>query len=162
MSILEKASYRTRWVIRKFADDAAVERDELLEPETVIDGNMLLTAGITELWNVFAGISGTPFSNANARIGVGDSAAAESAGQTDLQASTNKLFKAMSASYPQVSGASITFRAAFTGAEANYAWNEFAVDNGSGPAKRLNRKVSAQGTKTSGQTWTVDLTITLS
>lgn len=162
MSILEKASYKTRWAIRKFADDAAFARDELMEPETVIDGNMLLTAGITELWNLFAGISGTAFSNANARIGVGDSSAAESAGQTDLQASTNKLFKAMSASYPQVSGASITFRAAFTGAEANYAWNEFAVDNGSGPAKRLNRKVSAQGTKASGQTWTVDLTVTLS
>lgn len=161
-TLVEKASYRTQWVIRKYANDADFAADRLLEPPTVIDGNMLLTAGITEMWNLIAGISGTAFSNANARLGVGDSSAAEGAGQTDLQAATNKTYKAMSASYPQVAGAAITFRAAFTGAEANYSWNEFIVDNGSGPAKRINRKVSAQGTKASGQTWTLDLQITLS
>jgi hypothetical protein len=51
----------------------------------------------------------------------------------------------------------------FSGSEANYAWNEFTVANGnSDSAKNLNRLVSAQGTKTSGQVWQVDVEITLS
>lgn len=69
----------------------------------------------------------------------------------------------MDTGYPTY-GASqkITFRATFNGSEANYAWNEFSVDNGSTPAKNLNRKVSAQGTKTSGQVWQITLEISLS
>lgn len=161
-TLVEKASYKTRWFLRKYASDADFAAGLLMEPETVIEDNMLLTAGITEMWTLIAGLGGTAFSNANARLGVGDSSAAESAGQTDLQASTNKTYKGMSASYPQVAGAAITFRASFTGAEANHAWNEFVVDNGSGPAKRINRKVSNQGVKAPGQTWTLDLQITLS
>lgn len=87
----------------------------------------------------------------------------EAAAQTDLQASTNKLYKAMSATYPQVSGQTITWRSAMGSSDANFDWMEFSVANGSsGSAKNANRKVSAQGTKVSGQTWTLDLTITLS
>jgi hypothetical protein len=41
------------------------------------------------------------YTNANARLGVGDSSAVFAATQTDLQAVTNKLRKAMDASYPQ-------------------------------------------------------------
>lgn len=87
----------------------------------------------------------------------------EAASQTDLQASSNKLYKAMSATYPQVSGQTITWRSAFGSSDANFDWMEFSAANGSsGSAKNANRKVSAQGTKVSGQTWTLDLTITLS
>lgn len=87
----------------------------------------------------------------------------EAATQTDLQASSNKLYKAMSATYPQVSGQTITWRSAYGSAEANFDWMEYSVANGSsGTAKNANRKVSAQGTKVSGQTWTLDFTITLS
>jgi hypothetical protein len=51
----------------------------------------------------------------------------------------------------------------FGSADANYAWQEFTVANASsGTGKNLNRKVSNQGTKASGQTWTLDLAITLS
>lgn len=87
----------------------------------------------------------------------------EVATQTDLQASSNKLYKAMSATYPQVSAQTITWRSAFASADANFDWMEYSVANGSsGTAKNANRKVSAQGTKVSGQTWTLDFTITLS
>ncbi len=163
MQVIEHIKYRTQWVIRKYANDADFEDGHLLEPPTVIDGNLLLTAGITELLQLLCG-TGSPiaFSNANARLGVGDSTTAESAGQTDLQAASNKTYKGMSATYPQVSGATVTWRAVFTGAEANYAWQEFVVDNGGTGLKRLNRKVSNQGTKASGQTWTLDLAITFS
>lgn len=87
----------------------------------------------------------------------------EVATQTDLQASSNKLYKAMSATYPQRSGQTTTWRSAFGSSDANFDWMEFSVANGSsGTAKNANRKVSAQGSKVSGQTWTLDLTITLS
>lgn len=87
----------------------------------------------------------------------------EAASQTDLQASTNKLYKASAASYPQVSGQTVTFQSVFASADANYAWQEFSVANGSsGAAKNLNRKVSSQGIKVSGQTWTISVAITLS
>jgi hypothetical protein len=160
-AIHDSIKYKTQWRIKRYADDKAFKKGQPFS-ESTIDGNLLLTAGITAMLTLFIGGSETAFSNANARIGVGDSTTAESAAHTDLQASTNKTYKGMSASYPQVAGTTMTFRAVFTGAEANYAWQEFVIDNGSAPAKRINRKVSAQGTKVAGQTWTLDVSITLS
>lgn len=175
MNVLqERAFYRTRWLIRRFADDAAFARDEagevvggdgqMLPAVSVIEGNILLSEGIGELWDLVCGL-GAPaaFSNANAYIGVGDSTTAESAAHTDLQASTNKTYKAMAATYPQRSGTTVTFQSVFGSSDANYAWQEFTVANASsGTGKNLNRKVSNQGTKASGQTWTVQLQITIS
>ena len=62
-------------------------------------------------------------------IGVGDSTTAESAAHTDLQAASNKTHKAMSATYPQRSGTTVTFQSAFASGDANYAWQEFTVAN---------------------------------
>lgn len=157
-AIKESFSYKTSWLLRKYADDAAFAAEQPYE-ETEIPGNILLNAGITALLNLLIGAGGTAFNNANARIGVGDSSAAEAAGQTDLQAATNKTYVAMAATYPQVSAQTVTFRAVFGSAAANYAWAEFVVDNGT---TKINRKVSSQGTKASGQTWTLDVSITLS
>jgi hypothetical protein len=153
--------YRTRWTIRKYASDDAYRRGVAFD-ESHIEGNLLLNEGITRALNLIAGTTTNPFNNANARIGVGDSSTAEAAAQTDLQAATNKTYKAMEATYPTVSGQTITFRSVFGSGDANYAWNEFVVDNGATAGEALNRKVSAQGTKASGQTWTVDVAITLS
>jgi hypothetical protein len=51
----------------------------------------------------------------------------------------------------------------FGGTEANFAWNEITVANGSSDtAVNLNRKVASMGTKASGAIWTVSLTISLS
>ena len=165
----EIVNHKTRITIEKFANDEAVKKgisydksvlDAFLNPE---DNNMLVNAGINAFTNLLAGAGGTAFNNANSYIGVGDSSTAESAAQTDLQAATNKLRKAMNATYP-LSGTSqkITFQADFTSAEANYAWNEFAVFNASSAGTMLNRKVSSQGTKTAGQTWRITLEITFS
>lgn len=154
----EGFSYRTTWIIKRYADDQAYAEDTPYDVSRV-DGNLLLNAGITLLLNLLAGAGGTAFNNANSRVGVGDSTAAEAATQTDLQAVTNRLFRGMAATYPIVSAQTITFRSVFAGADANYAWQEFAVDNGT---TKLNRKLSNQGTKIAGQTWTIDLSITLS
>lgn len=103
----------------------------------------------------------TPFANANARIGVGDSTTGFSAAHTDLQASTNKLRKAMEASYPQRSGNALTFRSIFGTSEANWAWNEWGVFNAASGGTMLNRLVEALGTKTSAQSWQFTVTLTL-
>ena len=157
-----KAFYRTHWTIRKYADDEALARDEPYEVSE-IHGNLLLNEGITALANLLTGAAETAYNNANTYIGVGDSATAASASQTGLQASSNKTYKGMQATYPLISSQTITWRAQFTTSEANYAWNEFTVANGnSDSGDNLNRVVSAQGTKSSGQTWTVDVAITFS
>lgn len=149
------------WTIYKYRN--AKERRRLRPYQVVLfKGNMMLNEGIDEIWNLVSGSGGTAYNNANARCGVGDSAVAEAATQTDLQAGVNKLYKAQNASFPTTGTQKITFQCDFTGAEANFAWNEFTVDNGGTALKNLNRKVSAQGTKTSGQVWTLLLEIALS
>lgn len=154
--------YLTEWRIKKYADDAAFAADTPFD-SAYIRGNLLLNEGITELLKLLIGDTATAFNNANAYIGVGDSTTAESAAHTDLQAATNKTYIGMAATYPQVSGQTVTFQAVFGSGDANYSWQEFTVANGSsGSAKNLNRKVSNQGTKVAGQTWTISVSITLS
>ena len=170
----DKAFYETQWIVRRFADDAAFQAGtptpvvdgagQALPAESVIDGNLLLNEGIAELWDLVIG-AGTPtsFANANAYIGVGDSSTAAAASQTGLQASTNKAYVGMEAGYPSRSNQTVTWRAVFGTSTGNFAWQEFTVANGnSDSADNLNRVVSNQGTKASGQTWTVDVAITLS
>ena len=95
--------------------------------------------------------TGTFFNNANSYIGVGDSTTAFVATQTDLVAATNKLRKAMDATYPQVSTNVLTFRSTFATSDANFAWQEWGVFNASSAGVMLNRKVESLGTKTSAQ-----------
>lgn len=74
-----------------------------------------------------------------------------------------KWFKAMESGYPSISAQTITFRSVFGSGDANHDWNEFtAVSAADDTGDNLNRKVSDQGTKASGQTWTLDLQITFS
>lgn len=103
----------------------------------------------------------TPFNNANAHIGVGDSATAHAVTQADLVASTNKVRKSMDATYPTVSGNVLTYRATFGTGEANFAWNEWGVFNAASSGTMLNRKVEALGTKPNTQTWQFTITLTV-
>jgi len=161
--IEEKLQIKKLWTIRKYADDQAYQADQPYEVSE-FEGNLLLNEGIAVLLDLLIG-AGTPtaYSNANARLGVGDSSAAEAATQTALQAATNKTWKAMEATYPSRASQTVTFRSVFGSTDANYAWNEFTVVNAADDTgDNLNRKVSAQGTKASGQTWTLDLSLTIS
>ncbi len=159
----DRLKFTPWWVIRKYeSDEARLRGDEPYETR-VIEGNLALTEGITEVANLIAGL-GTPtaFDNANAYLGVGSDNTAADASQTDLQASSNKTYMPMESGYPQLSGQTLTWRAIFGSADANYAWEEFTVANGSsGSAVNLNRRVTSQGTKASGQSWTLDLNITI-
>lgn len=125
-------------------------------------GNLLVTAGITLLLNLLIGAGGTTFANANAYLGVGDSTTAAAIGQTDLQAATNKLRKAMDATYPQVAANVVTFRSTFATGEANFSIQEQATFNASSSGTMLNRKVTDLGTKTSASTLQLTMTITIS
>lgn len=122
------------------------------------EGNLLLNGGITRLLNLLVGGGGTAYNNANARIGVGTSNVTAAATQTNLQGTS--FFKAVDATFPSVSAQTVTFRSTYGETEANFVWNEWAIDNGGTAQERLNRKVVALGTKAGG-IWSLTVTITV-
>lgn len=173
--ILDAMRHRTMWSIARWGSEedrvrgviygAAQALKMFGVPQfSAFPGNVLLDEGINELWSLVAGTGGVKFDSANAYLGVGDSAAGEDHTHTGLQAAVNKLWKGMMATYPTYGTLlKATWKSEFTSAEANYAWNEFTVVNAtSDTGDNLNRKVSAQGTKVSGQTWELTLEISLS
>jgi hypothetical protein len=164
----ETAKWQCRSRLSKYYEDIAgfrgaeAEFQRRFEPYEVIEGegNCLLNGGIDEMWDLIAGDSANHFNNAGAQIGVGDSNTAAAATQTDLQAATNKTYKAMDSGYPTSTTQKATFRASFGAGDANYTWNEWVVKQATS-GKCLNRKVDSMGTK-SGGTWTLEVSITLS
>ena len=120
----------------------------------------LTDAGRNHMVQSTIGAAVTDFNNANTYLGVGDSATAFAAGQVDLQAATNKLRKAMDATYPSGAANVITFRSTFGTGDANWAWNEWGTFNGASGGTMLNRKVESLGTKTNTQTWQFTTTLT--
>lgn len=145
-----------------------------------IQGNLLLNEGIARMQDLT--MIATPLTNqtatnawgnTNAYVGVGDTATAEAATQTELQAAaaaSNRFYKGMNVTYPSRSGQTVSFQADFTTTEANFVWNEWTVAAGATSASgsgfltgtiNLNRKVAALGTKSTG-TWTLTGQITFS
>jgi len=154
MKVKDGVKLRGHWVIEKYD-----EKGNLIETSEF--ENLFLNSGINEIWKLVTGNGGTAFTNSTAQIGVGDSTTAEAATQTDLLG-TNKTYKGMDTGYPQSgTGQQAVFRATFGGTDANYSWNEFVIKN-STSGICLNRKVSNQGTKASGQTWVITVTLSLS
>jgi len=164
-----------RWC-EDFSDEQLL-RGQVPEPYEIVESiNLLLYGGASCLWECLigngtasAGQALTYFNNAQAAIGVGDSATAAAAGQTDLQAATNKLRKAMVATYPQhtdgviVGAATIVYQSSFGSAEANWAWAEWGLFNSATLAtgRMFDRVVAANGTKASGSVWTATATLSL-
>lgn len=140
------------------------------------EGNLLMFGGASLLiefslgnGTTTAGQTLTYLNNAQAALGVGDSTTAAAATQTDLQAATNKLRKAMDATFPShtdgtASGnASWSLRSTFATTDANFAWQEWVVANSAtaGTGRILNRKVESLGTKTSSAAWVFTVTLSL-
>lgn len=122
----------------------------------------LTTAGINNIARALIGDgSVVPFNSTNARLGVGNSNAAFTASQTDLQGA-NTFRKALDEGYPiaEPSSAKLTFKATFGPTEANFAWNEWGVFNADAGGVMLNRVVDSNGTKQDGQTWIMEVDIT--
>lgn len=176
----EKANWQPIWDIDKFLDPG--DRIATLSQRGVsinrlsrvfakqylgrsrFEGNLLLNAGINVAWGLICGAGGIAFNNANAYIGVGDSSASPSdATKTGIQALSNRLNKPMNATYPlAAANQAEVFQASFSTTDANWAWNEITVSNANDFTHALNRLVASMGTKASGATWVVTLTITLS
>jgi hypothetical protein len=150
-----KLAVKYRVIKRKVGEPEPYETLEHCEDKFLVEGMNLM-------WELIVGAGGTAYSNANARIGVGDSATAEDEAQTGLQAATNKLWKAMAATYPlHAVDKKVTFRSVFADGEAEFAWNEVTVVNASNDAgENMLRIVSAKGTKPSGEEWTAEIECT--
>lgn len=153
-----------------------------LEPYLVTldeDCNLITAGGWAAL---LGGIAGTSivnkFNSTYGRIGVGTSTTAASYSDAKLGGdtgggSTTSWYQACAAA-PTLTTAStpaaLVFTATFGGSTANFAWNEFGVDNyntsgatiqGLSNAVLIDHGVSAQGTKSSGATWAATATFSL-
>ena len=163
----DRIKLATFFEIRRYADEMKfLESRELNEPErncykySPIHGNLLLNTGAAVIWEALTAGSHGLYDNSNARILVGTSSTAEADTQTALQGSVEA--QGMDEGFPNITGTgddTVEFQSVFGSDDGNQAWNEFGVDNGSGEAVLLNRKVSAQGTKAMGQVWTVKVSI---
>ena len=184
----EKPHLSARWSLDKFEDKSGEVAAFLQSGGSIEDAvarfgnhewidmgeNLMLNAGITVLLNLLVGAGGqTNFSATNARVGVGTSSTAAVATQTGIQAGA--FYQGMDGTYPQVSSQTVTFRATIASGNGNQSWQEFIIDNYaatggtsyttssptySSTLVALNRLVSNQGTKTSGQTWILTISVT--
>jgi hypothetical protein len=164
------------WHARGFAGDEAfqlaladLERSRIRPLGEARTHNMFMRAtGRKRLWERLTGLGApTLFDNTNAKLGVGDSLTAVSETQTDLQASTNKLRKGMSATYPSIESSpndhKLDLRADFISGEAEYTWNEAAAFNAAAAGDMFNRGLfsPSPGLKPSGQVWTLSATLVI-
>lgn len=140
------------------------------DPDEAIEHphNLLLNEGIQRLEDLLIAAGGVAYNAANAFVGVGASATAEAATQTDLQ--TTPFYKAMNATFPSRAAQTVSWQSDFTTTEANIVWNEWSVSAGATTASgagftvgttNLNRKVASLGTKATG-TWTLTGQVTIS
>lgn len=165
----EKAQWKAKYRLEKRVggvSDYASEEEFLrnVEPYDVIEGedNCLLATGIAEMWDLITSETlGATFDNAAATIGVGGDNTAASSTQTDLQSSTSTYYIPMTTGWPTSTGAQAEFKGSADTESANFAWEEWVVKH-STSGVCLNRKVDSLGTKASGTTWTLTVTITLS
>lgn len=129
--------------------------------------NTMVNGGTAIILDGLIGAGITAYNNANAALGAGDSAAAFALSQTNLQGAVNttdRVRKAMDATFPSRSANVLTFRSTFATTDANFTWNEWALFNNvtDGSGTMLNRAVTNLGTKTSASSWQLTATFTQS
>lgn len=101
----------------------------------------------------------TPFNNANAYIGVGNSSAGFDGSHTDLQGTSSR--QPMRPGFPSRNNNVLVFEARFDEGVANFNWQEAGVFNDSSGGLMLNRIVESLGNKTSDEIWDLEITITV-
>ena len=108
-----------------------------------------------------------PWGATGAYFIVGNSTATHATNQTWMSGAASTM-NPMDAGYPTRATNVLSFRATFSTAQANFAWNEWGITNTTSTADAnqslLNRKVEdpSLGTKTSAQSWqiTADISFT--
>lgn len=163
----EAGRWFCEWTVEKYRGIPTPES----HPYAVIHGkgNMLMYGGVSALWDRL--IDPTPtvteFDNTNSFLGVGTGTTPALATQTDLQGAS-KHREAMDATFPThtdgtatQANAQATWKSTFETGDANFAWNEWGIFNHASAGRMLNRKVASLGTKTSSDTWSLTVTITI-
>lgn len=131
--------------------------------------NLITRAGYQRIFALMTGGGGTTWASATCRIGVGTATQAAATGDTDLIAITGtaaRWFNMVTGNGVTGAGTAtcrLSFTSTFATGDANFPnpWQEWAIDmgaagsgTGAATATLLNRAVSPQGSKVSGQTWT--------
>ena len=162
----ERGQYKGEFIIHKYANRQAYLARKPYAVSKI--QNVMLNEGIQEIEDFFASVStaAVAYAQANTALGVGDSTASSGvATSTGLLSTANTLYVAVSTGYPTRSNQTLTWRSVFSSVQANFNWREFTARNSltaTGRNRNLNRAVSNHGTKASGQTWTLDLQLTIS
>lgn len=172
------------WEVRKYQGPSAPVFAGIATPSEIVrgEGNLAMNGGVDVIWNrLLKKNPSTASATINAAfstlaaLAVGDSSAASTASQTDIQAAagaTHRARRKMDSAFPShTTGTSTTARSAsfqvtFTTAQANFAWKEWGTFNttstSAGAFRMLNRKTAALGTKTSAATWQLNVKLTIS
>ena len=86
--------------------------------------NLIVDAGKVSILKYIGNISGGGYAN---QIGIGDSTTAAAAGQTNLQASSNKYWKDISSTDRILLSTTLYLSVDFGYTEGNYTWNELGL-----------------------------------
>jgi hypothetical protein len=125
----------------------------------------LTNGGTTLLATAAVGGSFNPYNATFAYLGVGDGTGAFVKTQTGLLG-TNKAYQAQDTGWPTQGGTgntTLTYQSTFGPSVANFAWEEIALFNASaGGGTMLNRFLQSLGTKASGQSWSLQVTLVVS
>lgn len=165
---IEQELIRARDLRGAELEEAALEllaRDGLFPLHEAEGHNTLVNGGTAIMLDALIGAVPVYYTNALAALGVGDSSAAFNLTHTNLQGAvvtTDRIRKAMDATFPSRAANVVTFRATFATTEANFVWNEWAIFNAVADATgtMLNRAVVNLGTKTSAASWQLTATLT--
>lgn len=163
MDTLEKLNWSVKSTVRKWS---TAEYEAGAEPHDVFEGegNLLVNVGINRLLDLLIGAGGTAYNAANSRIGVGNGTTAATAGDTALAGASDRWALVDSVSR---TNQTVTWVATFIDGEAEFAWDEWAIDNGTADGDTptsplLNRRVQAMGTKGADSVWELSVAITVS
>jgi len=152
----EKLNWLPKWKVTKYnkGESTPYEVNEF-------DGNLLTNEGMNHLWKIICGDAVDDLETAPVLIvGTGSGAATTS---DDENTFTAGVKEGMEAGYPTFgTDQKANWKASYDGDTANQSWQEFGLLTKTTDGVLINRKVSDQGTKVSGQTWELELEITLS
>ena len=186
----ESGRWHCMWLCEKWSEDAcdwirkqlglpanapissALLRTLIPHPDIgmeVVDGNVLTNAGIQRMEDNLISVpaSTAVLDNTHSRIGVSDTTGTATAADTALFGGTNRQWKLQNATFPSRSSQTVTWQADFASGEANWHWQDSAIDNGTASgtgaatAPMLNHKAEDLGTKATG-TWTLSGAVTIS
>ena len=124
-----------------------------------LNKNLVVNVGKDSILKYIGNITGGGYGN---EIGVGDSTTAAALGQTDLQASSNKLWKAIASTERVYVRPTLYLSADFGYSDANFTWNEIAIrDNQGSPVMWARQVDSSPLVKTSSKRAIVEWQLSL-